>query len=134
MSRVNVSQTYDASAAAVWAVVGVPGDISSWHPAIAASSVTDGGKGRTCTLANGGEVVEEILEHDDAQRRYRYSIVNSPLPMTGYESTISVSETDGGSQVTWDAEFTPVGSEAAKLEGMIRGLYEAGLSELSDKL
>ena len=133
MASVSVSQAYDASAAAVWDVVGDL-NISSWHPAITASPVADDGNGRTCTLADGGEVVEEILERDDAARRYRYRVVTSPLPMTDYVSAISVRETERGSQVTWEAEFTPVGIEAADLEGMIRGLYEAGLGALTQKL
>ena len=132
MASVSVSQDYSASASAVWAVIGNL-DISAWPPAIASATVADDGSARTCTLGDGGEIAEEILERDDATRRYRYRVVTSPLPMTDYVSVISVGETDGGSRVAWEAEFTPVGIEAAELEGMIRGLYEAGLSALTEK-
>jgi len=132
MSKVSVSQEYNASANAVWDVIGDPAGISSWHPAIASSPV-EGAKNRVCTLTNGAKVIEEIIEHDDAQRRYRYRIVKSPLPMTDYVASISVSEMDGGSKVTWDSEFNATG-DAIELEEMIRGLYEAGLGALTERL
>lgn len=132
MSQVSVSREYTASADAVWGIVGDPAGISSWHPAIASSPV-EGTKDRLCTLADGAEVVEEILEHSDEQRRYSYRIIASPLPMTDCVASISVSETGGGSKVTWESEFSPTG-DAAELEGMMRGLYEAGLNALTDRV
>lgn len=132
MSKVTVTEQINATPDAVWAVIGNPLTIASWHPAIATSVASEGG--RTCTLADGGEVVENILAHDDGARHYSYSIVTSPLPMTDYTASIAVAERDGGAEVTWQSEFTPQGIEPAELEGMIHGLFEAGLQAVRDNL
>jgi hypothetical protein len=133
MSKLSVSHVYGSTADRVWAVIGNPGSLASWHPAIA-SSPAEGGQ-RTCTLADGGVVKEEITAHDDSARSYTYRIVESPLPMTGYVSTIRVEPTDGGrAKVVWEAEFEAAGIEPAKLEEMLRGLYTAGLGALESKL
>jgi len=132
MSKVSVSHVYSASADELWAVIGDPASLASWHPAIAKSPAE--GKARVCTLADGGEVREEILTHDDAARRYTYRIVSSPLPMTGYRSTLRVAEVPEGAEVVWEGEFEPAGIEARALEDMIRGLYTAGLTALASKV
>jgi len=130
MSKVSVSHVMAASPATLWGLVGDPASLSSWHPAIAQSPVSDGGRVRTCRLADGGEVREEILAHDPAGRSYTYRIVSSPLPMTDYVSTLSVTDAEGGARITWQCECQPAGIAEAELEAMLRGLYEAGLSAL----
>lgn len=134
MSKVSVSQYYLGTPTSLWHLVGDPAGLSSWHPAIVQSPLSPDGRVRTCTLADGGEVVEEILEHDDSARRYSYRIVSSPLPMENYVSTLRVEPNAGGSTVTWESEFEPVGIEPVQLEGMIRGLYEAGLAALRERV
>ena len=130
-STVRVTQNYSASADQLWTAIGNPTAISEWHPAISKS--LGAGDGRTCTLADGGEVVEKILNHDDAGRQYKYSIVTSPLPIENYVSTIRVEATDKGCQVVWDSNFDVVGAPPADIEAAIRGLYEAGLTALTKK-
>lgn len=134
MSKVSVSQFIAASPESVWQHVGDPSQLASWHPAIAASPLSEDGRARTCTLADGGEVREVITARDDAARRYAYRIVESPLPMTDYEAALSVRAADGGAEIVWESVFQPAGIEPAQLEDMIRGLYAAGLDSLKAKL
>jgi uncharacterized protein YndB with AHSA1/START domain len=134
MSKVSVTQFVSRSAEKTWSLVGDPGKLAVWHPAIAQSPCSPDGKSRVCTLADGGEVSEEILHVDAARRSYTYRIVQSPLPLEGYVSTLSVEPADGGCRVTWTSEFEPAGIPAGELEGMIRGLYEAGLGALEASL
>ena len=128
MSNVSVSFVYPVSPDRAWELVGKPESIAKWHPAIA-SSPSDG-KTRKCTLADGGQVFETILEHDDARRAYRYAIDSSPLPIRDYVSTMSVLADDLGCKVTWESEFEVVEAPVADIEAAIRGLYEAGLTSL----
>ena len=70
-------------------------DDMSWHPAIAGLEMLDGaasdaGARRRLTTADGGQLVECLVEHDMAGRTYRYRMETSPLPLTDYDSTISV--------------------------------------------
>ena len=133
MAQVKVTHEFNATADHIWSLIGDPADLSNWHPAIANSQVA--GKQRNCSLADGGEISEEILNHDDNARTYTYRIVDSPLPIRDYVSTLSVEPgRTGGSSVTWEAEFEPEGIEAEQLRAMLSGLYDAGLSALETRI
>ena len=133
MAKLNVSHVYSASADHMWSLIGDPAGMADWHPAIAKSPSENGR--RTCILADGGEVKEEIIAHDDSARSYTYRIIESPLPMTGYVSTIRVGPSgSGNAEVVWEADYEPAGVELATLEEMLRGLYTAGLEALESRL
>lgn len=133
MAQVKVTHEYNATADHIWSLIGNPADIADWHPAIATSQVAK--KQRNCALADGGEIGEEILNHDDNARSYTYRIVHSPLPMRDYVSTLSVEpRRSGRSSVTWEAEYEPEGIEAKELQAVLGGLYDAGLTALEAKI
>jgi hypothetical protein len=98
-----------------------------------AQSPMDGDK-RTITLADGVVINEQVIRHSDDDMAYTYRIVESPLPLRDYESTISVEIDPDGARLTWSAEFTPAGAPAADVEAMVRGLYEAGLQGVAGVL
>ena len=54
---------------------------------------------RTLTMAGGGIVQERLKTFDPASRTYSYAIVNpnSPLPVSGYLSTATISPYDNAS-------------------------------------
>jgi hypothetical protein len=123
-----VSETIEikASPDVVWAVIGDPEEISSWHPAIAASPITDGV--RHCALEGGGAVEEPIIEHSDDGRYYVYTIAASPFDMTGYRSRLEVQALDGTARVVWSGEFEA--GDPAQADGMAQafsGIYKQGL-------
>ena len=132
MSKISVSRTYKVTPGQAWSLIGNPASIASWHPAIA-ESLSDGDT-RTCVLADGGVLKESILLHDDAERVYRYRIDESPLPVSDYVSSVRVAEHDGGCMVTWESDFEVVGAPVSDIEGLIRGLYQAGLENLDASL
>jgi hypothetical protein len=111
--------------------------IREWHPAIGSCEITrEGGDTiRVITTRDGGVLREKLLEHDDAKRRYTYSIVESPLPVSDYRSTIEVRPLTGNgnrSLIVWQGSFdSPDGENAIKIVG---GIYEAGLEGLRARL
>lgn len=134
MSKVSVSQVYiAASAPDLWALVGDPEGLASWHPAIAHSPIVDGDR-RLVTLEDGATVKERITRHSDEDMSYSYEILESPLPISGYVSTVSVQAEGDGARLTWTSEFEPAGAPAADVEAMIRGLYEAGFQSVGTKI
>ena len=130
MHTVTVLTHLSASTEDVWSKIGDPGTISSWHPAIAKSSLD--GKARQCILANGAQIDEAIDNVDDANRSYSYRIVESPLPVEDYRSTIKVVEADGGCAVEWTSSFDVSAGPAEDTVSMIKDVYAAGLSALRD--
>ena len=122
----------------VWKKVGDFNGLNTWHPAIAASEIVKGsnnevGAHRKLTLSDGAVIVEELAARDEAGMSLTYTIIEGPLPVTDYRSTITVAaDGDGKSKVTWGSTFKPAaGTEAAKAEELIGGIYQAGLDNLA---
>ena len=108
----------------------------TWHPALASDEITSGkgntrGTVRVLTTKDGAKITEQLLHYQPKAFSYTYKIMDSPLPVTDYSSTLFVKASKTGSVVNWVSHFkakegTP-DEEAAKV---IRGIYRAGLDNL----
>jgi hypothetical protein len=131
MIRVSLSTKLPASASRVWELVGGFNALPDWHPAIEKSELSESGRVRTLTLANGAKLVERLQKHDDRGRSYSYSIATSPLPITDYTATISIRDAGAdGCIMDWSGNFEPQGVPAAEAEKAIAGIYESGFESL----
>jgi len=120
----------------VWATIGGFCGIASWHPVVEGCQLsTQGGKNiRTLSLKGGGTIVEEEVGRDDARMAYSYRILESPLPVENYVSTIQVEPSgSAGSKVTWTGSFQPKGASEAEAKTVIDGIYVKGLAGIVDK-
>jgi len=125
---VAVSETValDAPAAEVWSLVGEFNDMERWHPAVKISKQL--AEYRHLILQDDSVIVEEETGRDDAAMTYSYKILSGPLPVSNYQSTITVTAISANkSSVTWSSTFTPESADAA---GTIRDVYQAGLDKL----
>lgn len=112
----------------VWRVIGDFCGIEDWHPAVEKCELDKKDpKTRTLTLKGGGSIVEKQTARDDKKMSYSYAIVESPLPVANYTSTIKVAKAGSGSKVTWTGSYKAKGAPAAKAKEAIDGIYEAGL-------
>jgi hypothetical protein len=119
------------SADALWAKVGDFCGIGKWHPAVEKCQLSADGKTRTLSLKGGGTIVEALVKMDTAGRSYTYSIVNSPLPVANYSSTISVSADGAGSVLTWSGKYDAKGAPDADAMKVVQGIYDSGLAALT---
>ncbi|HTO82836.1 MAG TPA: SRPBCC family protein [Methylomirabilota bacterium] len=120
-----------------WAALGDFCGIKDWHPAIAncVLSEKDGAKIRTLTTKDGGVLVEKMTQWDDAGHSYGYAILESPLPVANYVSTIAVKDAAGGAvSITWSSTFDPKGASEEDASKVIAGIYDAGLGALKAKI
>jgi carbon monoxide dehydrogenase subunit G len=120
----------------VWATIGEFCDIQNWHPLIqSCTASTAGGKTmRTLALKGGGQIVEQQLGRDDATMKYSYAIIESPLPVANYISTIQVEPSgSAGSKVTWTGSFEAKGASDAEAKSVIDGIYVKGLAGIVDR-
>ncbi len=131
MSNVSMKAHLPVAASQVWQVIGGFNALPDWHPGIEKSELEGGGTMRRLTVPGAGTIVERLDRSDDEERTYSYSIVEGPLPVSNYSSTIKVIEDDDGKGCTveWSSDFDPKGPEADAL-AVIRGVYEAGLNNL----
>lgn len=126
--------TVDATPAQAWAAIGDFCAIGGWHPAVEKCVLgeMDGKAMRTLSLKGGGAIVEELVARDDAGMSYTYKIIESPLPVANYVSTIAV-EDAGGTSIVWSGEFDAKGATDDAAVGVIEGIYQGGLDSLAAK-
>jgi len=121
-----------------WAAIGDFCGIKDWHPVIAncVLSEKDGAKIRTLTTKDGAVLVEKLTQWDDAGHAYGYAILESPLPVANYVSTIAVKDGSaaGTVAITWSSTFDPKGASEDDARKVIAGIYDAGLGSLKAKL
>jgi hypothetical protein len=120
----------------VWALIGGFCSIAKWHPVVGkcALSHQNGAEMRRLTTVDGAVLVEKRVQYSDEGMSYTYMIVDSPLPVSGYTSTLAVMDSGRGSRITWSGEFAAKGAPDAKALEMITGIYRAGLDALKARL
>jgi hypothetical protein len=120
----------------VWQAISGFCSIAEWHPVVAeCSDGEDGGVAmRTLTTTDGGVLVERRVQYSEEGMSYSYEIVESPLPVADYESTLAVMDSSGGSMITWSGEFAAQGAPDDEAVAVISGIYEAGLAALKERL
>lgn len=132
MAHVHEEIEINASPDEIWPLAGDPGRIADWLPALSSSRAE--GSARECTMVNGAELKERILEHSDEQRSYSYEIVEAPVPLRCYTSRLSVHGHDGHTHVVWDADFEPEDAEQeGELVEMFTQTYREGLESLRER-
>jgi lambda repressor-like predicted transcriptional regulator len=141
--KVEKTITIKADQAKVWALVKDFGNMQKWHPAIATTKLEKKGADtfRTLTLKSGGTIYEKLRSVDDADMKLKYEIVESQLPFTDYNSTMTVTkgEAAGETTVTWVGRFyrlyklnppIPAGQDDKTASDAVTGIYDAGLANL----
>lgn len=129
MTKVSKTVQIAADPAAVWSMLGRFDGLDAWMPAITRCEGTGSSPGatRTLTMGDGASVIEEMVSVDESARNYSYKIVEAPLPVKNYLSTMSVTGEGSGSGVTWASEFEVDGAPEADIEAMMSGLYQSSL-------
>lgn len=113
----------------LWSLIGDFGETGRWSGRSADACVQTGegiGALRTLTLWDGRQIIDRL----DAQGEYfyRYSIVTSPMPVSSYTATMSVSPVDAtSSQLIWSGEFEPAGMSDTEAIQFWQGVYEMGV-------
>lgn len=134
MPKVNMSTELAANADQLWQAIGGFGAIADWHPAIEKADLTgeSAGSVRTLHLVGGGTITERLEEISASERVYRYSITDSPLPISNYVAEIKVKDNgNGSSTVEWSSEFQAKGVPENDAMTTIQGIYQAGFDNLA---
>jgi hypothetical protein len=133
MAHAQASIRIPVSADAVWQLIGGFNSLPDWLPYIPKSELSEGGRVRQLANPSGEAIIERLESFDNSARRYSYSIIQAPFPITAYRSTLSVQEIEEGraSQVDWSGEFTPDGVSDAEASRLFEGIYRDGLDALA---
>lgn len=139
MPRVFVSSVIDAPAQRVWERVRDFNGLPRWHPRIRESRIENGeppdrvGCIRDFNLQNGDRIREKLLGLSDYDMFCTYSILESPMPLTGYVATIRLTPVTDGDRtfIEWTAEFECAEEAADDLvNGIGTNVFQAGFDAL----
>jgi hypothetical protein len=141
VAKVYVSAVIPAAAEAVWAVVRDFNALPDWTPFVADSRIEGGGPSdrvgcvRNFHLKDGGLIRERLLALSDAPMSCTYSILESPMGVTDYVATLSLTPVTATGQTfaEWKASF---GAESParerELEDSIgNGVFAAAFAALA---
>ncbi len=135
---IDLSESVDVAAppADAWAAISDFCSIKDWHPVIAECEQfeQDGKTMRTLTTGDGGQLLEELNDLDAAGTSMTYSIIESPLPIADYVSTIAVAQAGDGATITWSSTFNAAGVTDQEALELMTGIYRAGLDALMAQL
>ena len=142
MTKVYVSTVIDAAAADVWRVVRDFNGLPSWAPFAVESRIEQGrsadqvGCIRNFRLRDGGVIRERLLALSDYDLSMSYAILESPMPVEDYVSSLSLTPITEGNRTfaEWQAEFDcPPEREAALVQQVGTNVFQAGLTALRQR-
>ena len=135
MSSTTVAVDVNVPPNEVWRLIGGFGSLPDWVPDVSQSELADGGRVRHLHDPQGHTFVERLERYDSAAHSYSYSIVQSPIPVSNYLSTITVTPINGskGSRVEWSSVYTPDGIGEKEAGEIFHGLYSTGLKALASR-
>lgn len=140
---VSESVTVAVPPQAVWKLIGDFKGLPGWHPVVATTTITSGkdntpGAVREIATKDGAKLVEQLLAYSSGSHSMTYKIVDSPLPVTDYRSTLTVLPAGKGSKIVWKSSFkrNPAadGVDDAKARDIVAGIYRAGFDGIKEKL
>jgi NADPH:quinone reductase-like Zn-dependent oxidoreductase len=131
------SAVIEAPIARVWSVLRDFNGWQRWHPAVTRSRMEndlDGdvvGSVRRFTLNDGVEIREQLLSDNDRDTTFTTGILDAPLPLFNYVSTVRLKTITDGNRTFWDwrTHFQAPGGRVAELEQRIgQELCEGGFA------
>jgi len=137
--KVARSTVIDAPIDAVWQVLRDFNGHERWHPAVARSHLEAGkhsnqiGAIRSFTLSGGERIREQLLALSDRKWQFRYTIVESDVPLYDYVAEVHLRPVTDGDRTfwLWQSRFrTPPGRERELAELVARAVYEAGFAAI----
>lgn len=139
MPKSYASTVINASADEVWHVVRDFDGLPKWHPGISTSEIEGAqpsdsvGCVRHLTVPDGSEIRERLVMLDDAERTYRYDILDGPFPVRRYRATLRVRPvtSERAAFVEWSADYDTDASTESELDTTFAdGVFGTGLRGL----
>jgi len=127
MAEVHMSKEVATAPDVLWEKIGDFLGLDRWVVGIPPMESDDDGKVRRIGSGDNA-IIEELVEQ--GERSYSYRIVQGPLPVKDYVSTLSVSPAGDGSLVEWKSTFEPSGVPEEQAVMIVQGIYSAGLANL----
>jgi hypothetical protein len=125
MATAKVEETINADSKAVWELLSDFGGVMRYAKNLTSCDLEGSGVGAVRTIKMGDFVIRERLEElDEAAQRYRYAIIEAPIPASDYLATVQISDTgDGKTKIEWSSTFDPGETPEGQLRELFEGIY-----------
>jgi len=136
MAEINVTRTLETTPAALWEIVRAFDDVR-WMPDGGGGCEVEGEGVGQVRMFDGpnGKIHEHLVARDDAAQSLTYTIPQGiPFPVTGYRSTMVVSDDGGQGALSWTCEFEPDGATEAEAGAAVTQMYEVMIGWIADLL
>lgn len=141
MPKVFVSAVIQAPVERVWAAIRDFDGLPDWHPAFADSRIEDGRSGeavggvRSFRLKDGGDIRERLLTLSDLEHTCTYTILESPLPIEDYVSTLRLRPVtmSGATYAEWSSSFEVDPADRDAMVEALTGVYTSGFEALRER-
>jgi hypothetical protein len=135
MTNIEASVTVAATPEEAFALVGNFSD-ASWVPGTARTELDGSGVGavRTVITADGTRLKERLESYDAAARRYTYALIEAPMPLENYTSTVEVSSEGKGARIRWSASFEAPADIVDGVRTGLDGLFKMAMDGLRSRL
>jgi polyketide cyclase/dehydrase/lipid transport protein len=133
---IDASARSRASREAVWKLVADGRSWSEWGPWQKAELDQEGipppdGVGAIRRLVRRPVVTIERVKAFDPPALLRYEML-SGLPLRGYEGTITLTEADGGTEISWHTEFD--GAKILGTASLFRRMLDGFVADVAERL
>ncbi|MAC72148.1 MAG: MxaD family protein [Marinovum sp.] len=127
----------------VWALVRRFNGHKNWHPAVSISQIEKGsaedqiGCIRSFKLSSGEELREKLLTLSDAETMFRYSLIETPIPLFNYIAELRLIPVTVQNHcfVHWSARFQTPKDKAEELVKLVRdGVQRAGIQAIEKEI
>ncbi len=124
-----------------WDVIKDFDGIHRWHPGVRNTTLLEGVNNqpmavRELDLGGGAWLMSELLDWSAGERRFRYRILKSPMPLVAYVAEIHVALVAKGCRVTWKGQFkrrtlmATAGADDAAALATVTAVFRTGLDNL----
>jgi Polyketide cyclase / dehydrase and lipid transport len=142
MARVYTSSVIAAPAAAVWQVVRDFNGLAQWTGFVTDSRIENMMRAdqvgciRSFRLKDGGVIREKLLALSDYEMSCTYSILESPMAVTDYIATLSLTPVTEGNHTfaQWQADFDcPANQQDALIAQIGQGVFQTAFVALKQR-
>ena len=132
--NITVEQQISGQAEAIWKIISQSGDVHKWFPTVIQSCRLEKANGklsRFCTMSDGSQLEENIVEVNNEARRFVYTVDKHPLPASEIVTTIEVRDIGSESTlVIWGSQFVAEGENISLVKETLRRIYLQGIKSL----
>ncbi|BAZ71127.1 hypothetical protein NIES4106_59240 (plasmid) [Fischerella sp. NIES-4106] len=131
-----VKQIISGKTERIWKTISQGGNLHKWFPIAVQSCKLEKVNEQTfrfCTMKDGSQLKERIIEVSDEAHRFTYTVYEHPLPASEILTSIEIENVGSEStSIIWSAEFVASEENISIVEKMLQEIFMQGIESLEN--